>query len=244
MTADRSIEAVRANWTRRAMAYNDFYERYAEDKRAAWKSVCDKALRAAFPERQEPLRVLDVGTGTGFLSTLVAELGHEVTAVDPTAAMLGYAREAAERRGVDIRFEECGGHDVTRLGTEFDLVTSRYVLWTLPEPVRALLAWRQVLRPDGAVLLADGVWHTWGMDARRALNSLKPGADHGFLRRLARDYAQIGRATPNWKGLTAEKAEKLLRAGGFEVGEWFDPLLPDYARPVSDSFFLCTARIS
>ena len=138
--------------------------------------MCDKAVHAAFPERSAPLRVLDVGTGTGFLSTLLAELGHEVTAVDPSPAMLGYAREEARRREVEVRFAECGGHDVREVAGDggFDLVSARYVLWTLPEPVRALRAWRQVLNPGGALLLADGVWHGWRHDARRVLASLRP----------------------------------------------------------------------
>jgi len=240
--AERAIEAVRANWTRRAAGYNDFYSRYGEDNRAAWREVCAKALAERFGDRT--LDVLDVGAGTGFFATLLAELGHRVTAVDPTAAMLAHARREAERRGVAVRFVECGGHDVARLGAEFDLVTARYVLWTLPDPVGALAAWRGVLRPGGALLLADGVWHTWRMDARRAWESLKPGGDKGFLWRLARDYAWIGRATPNWQGLTAEKAARLLRAGGFAPGERYDPLLPARAHPVSAEFFLRTADIA
>lgn len=238
----RAIEAVRSNWTRRAAGYNDFYARYAEENRAAWREVCRKAVAAAFPQAAGPLEVLDVGTGTGFLSTLLAELGHRVAAVDPTAAMLAHARREAGRRGVEVRFAECGGHDVARLGARFDLVTARYVLWTLPEPVRALDAWRGVLRPGGALLLADGVWHGWGMDLRRARGSLQPGGDPGFLWRLVRDYAWIGRATPNWKGLTAERAERLLRDGGFAPGERFDELLPAHAHPVSAEFFLRTAK--
>ncbi|MEU6130759.1 class I SAM-dependent methyltransferase [Saccharopolyspora sp. NPDC047091] len=241
---DRAIEAVRDNWTQRAAAYNDFYERYAQDKREAWRAVCDKAVHAAFPERSAPLRVLDVGTGTGFLSTLLAELGHEVTAVDPSPAMLGYAREEARRRGVEVRFAECGGHDVREVAGDggFDLVSARYVLWTLPEPVRALRAWRQVLNPGGALLLADGVWHGWRHDARRVLASLRPGADHGYLLKVARDYRKIGRATPNWSGLTAAKTADLLRAAGFAAGERLDHLLPEYAHPSSAAFHLRTAR--
>ncbi|MFR9728347.1 class I SAM-dependent methyltransferase [Saccharopolyspora sp. MS10] len=238
---DRAIESVRDNWTRRAAAYNDFYERYAQDKREDWRSVCAEALRAAFPERTEPLRVLDVGTGTGFLSTLLAELGHEVTAIDPSPAMLGYAREEARRREVRVRFAECGGHDVRELG-RFDLVSARYVLWTLPEPVRALRAWRDVLEPGGALLLADGVWHGWRHDARRVLASLRPGADRGYALKVLRDYRRIGRATPNWSGLTAKRTEDLLRAAGFEAGERVDHLLPERAHPASAAFHLRTSR--
>ena len=46
----------------------------------------------------EPLRVLDLGAGTGKLSEVVAKLGHDVVAVDPSKQMLEYAKKL---RGVD-----------------------------------------------------------------------------------------------------------------------------------------------
>ncbi|CAM04010.1 methyltransferase family protein [Saccharopolyspora erythraea NRRL 2338] len=238
-----ALDAVRRNWDRRARDYNRFYRRFSADRRDAWRTACEKIVPALRPGGAGPLDVLDVGTGTGFLSTLLAELGHRVTAVDPSATMLGYAREEAERRGVDVSFRECGAHDVEDLASTFDLVTARYVLWTLPAPVRATAAWSRVLRPGGAVLIADSTWHTWRGDGRRLLASLRPGGDHGFAWRLLRDYVRIGRATPNWKGLTPQRAQAILAAGGFRRGERFDDLLPEFARPVGEGFFITGARV-
>ena len=47
----------------------------------------------------EPLRVLDLGCGTGRLALMLAERGHDVVGVDPAAAMLDVARTRdVERR--------------------------------------------------------------------------------------------------------------------------------------------------
>lgn len=51
-------------------------------------------LEAQLPERS-PLNILDVGTGTGFFAILMAKLGHKVTGIDLTPAML----EEAGRHG-------------------------------------------------------------------------------------------------------------------------------------------------
>ncbi|MBB5156589.1 class I SAM-dependent methyltransferase [Saccharopolyspora phatthalungensis] len=237
-----ALAAVRDNWDRRAHAYDRFYQDYAQDKREAWRTVCEKILGESFARRVKPLKVLDVGTGTGFLSTLLAELGHHVIAIDTASTMLDYARAEARRRGVAVRTMACGAHDVAALDTKFDLVTARYVLWTLPDPVAALRAWRDVIEPGGGLLLADGIWHTWRHDWRRLVGSLRPGADHRFLWQLLRDYAQIGHATPHWAGLTPCRARALLAAGGFERGIRHDQLLPEYARPTSADFFILGTR--
>jgi len=40
----------------------------------------------------------------------------------------------------------------------FDVVASRHLLWTLPDPGKALAEWMRVLRPGGRILAIDGNW--------------------------------------------------------------------------------------
>jgi SAM-dependent methyltransferase len=116
---------------------------------AAWR----QALREALPE--PGAKVLDVGAGTGALSLLAAELGHEVTALDLSPGMLERAEHKARERGLHERM-----HFVVSPAAEpptgpFDAVMERHVLWTLPDPVAALRAWRKVAR---RLVLFEGVW--------------------------------------------------------------------------------------
>lgn len=53
-----------------------------------WRAALAMTLPAA------PARVLDVGTGTGFLAGIAAGLGHHVTAIDLSEGMLAAARES------------------------------------------------------------------------------------------------------------------------------------------------------
>ncbi|MGH2611132.1 MAG: class I SAM-dependent methyltransferase, partial [Tepidiformaceae bacterium] len=50
--------------------------------------------------------VLEVGTGTGRIALALARAGHEVTGVDPSAAMLEVARGKAEADALDVRLVE------------------------------------------------------------------------------------------------------------------------------------------
>ncbi|CAM5611044.1 class I SAM-dependent methyltransferase [Streptomyces spiroverticillatus] len=97
-------------------------------------------------------RILDAGSGTGYLSRLLAARGARVTAVEPTGTMYAYAceQEAAQPRGVTyVRA------DITQLPPlegEFDAVVCSMVLSTVPDWKPALRACADALRPGGQLI--------------------------------------------------------------------------------------------
>ena len=108
-----------------------------------------------------PSDVLDVGTGTGFLALLIAELGHRVTGVDLAEGMLSVARqkiEALPPAAPPPHFSIGDAGDPPLPAGSFDAVVSRHVLWTLGDPAGAFAAWRRLLRPGGRVVAIDALW--------------------------------------------------------------------------------------
>lgn len=153
-SAGRLQEAMNDYWTRRAPAYDD-YQRRPERRdvdRAAWSTIWSKALPAA------PARVLDVGTGSGHVAFLLAELGHDVTGIDLSAGMLARAREHAADHERAPRFARGDAVAPDPESGPFDAITGRYVLWTLRDPLAAVQRWRDLLRPGGVVAMADSLW--------------------------------------------------------------------------------------
>jgi ubiquinone/menaquinone biosynthesis C-methylase UbiE len=117
---------------------------------AVWRAALALLLPPA------PSRVLDVGAGTGSMSLLAAELGHEVTALDLSASMLDRAKEKAAARSLAIDFV-VGPAEEPPNGP-FDAVMARHVLWTLPEPAEALAALRRSAQAGGSLVLFEGSW--------------------------------------------------------------------------------------
>jgi release factor glutamine methyltransferase len=72
-----------------------------------------------------PIRILDVGTGSGAIAITLAHLRPQakVTAVDLSPAALSIARENAERLGVSVRFLESDLLQAIR-GEKFDMIVS------------------------------------------------------------------------------------------------------------------------
>lgn len=123
---------------------------------ALWSAVRDLAL-AHVATLGRPLRVLDLGGGTGELAVPLAELGPQVTAsltvVDPSPdALAALARRAAES-GVSDRVVGVQG-DADTLAEllphhPHDLVCCHGVLEVVDDPAATLAALAAALAPDG-----------------------------------------------------------------------------------------------
>jgi SAM-dependent methyltransferase len=152
-------DRIREWWDRDAGTYDRSASHAMTDpvEAAAWRAALQRFLPTP------PSRVLDVGAGTGALSLLAAELGHRVTAVDLSPGMLDRARAKADAQGLEIEFA-VGPAESPPAGP-FDAVIERHMLWTAPDPVGSLRAWREVA-PGGRVILFEGAWGTPGMVER------------------------------------------------------------------------------
>ena len=145
-------DRIREFWDRDAATYDHSASHAVSDplEAAAWRA----ALRRALPA--PPSTVLDVGAGTGSLSLLAAELGYQVTSLDVSESMLAKAREKAGARNLELSFEV--GSAMTPPEGPFETVMERHVLWTMPDPVGALRAWRDATAPGGRLVIFEGVW--------------------------------------------------------------------------------------
>ncbi|MFC6767944.1 class I SAM-dependent methyltransferase [Natrinema soli] len=153
-TEDTVKAAVREYWSDRANSFDDDSQHgiHSDAQRKAWLSV----LR---PWTGEPTkRVLDVGCGTGVISLLLAELGHDVTGVDFAPEMLEQARTKAEQPALSATFQHGDAENLAQPDDAYDLVTARHLIWTLPAPERAIDEWRRVVRPGGRIVLIEGHW--------------------------------------------------------------------------------------
>ena len=111
-------------------------------------------------------RVLDLGTGPGFLAIDFAPLVTSVTAIDPSDEMLTAARTNAERAGVRVEFIKGSSFGLDASLGRFKLVTiGRAFHWMdRPQTLRSL---DPLLEPGAGVALfgerypevPDNVWH-------------------------------------------------------------------------------------
>lgn len=106
-----------------------------------------------------PLRVLDIGCGTGQIALRLAAQGHVVTLLDPVKEMLRLAEEKAQtlepRPACPPRFLQGSLEEAPDLlgNNTFDLLLCHSLLEYLPNPRSALVPLRTLLSPGGFLSL-------------------------------------------------------------------------------------------
>jgi ubiquinone/menaquinone biosynthesis C-methylase UbiE len=149
-------KVMKSMWNRRADSYDKApgHGIHWEWEKYAWMCLLRDVLG------DENLYVLDVGTGTGFLALLLAEMGYRVVGVDISGKMLKRNREKARKLKLDnVEFRIADAEELPFSDDSFDAIVSRHVVWALPDPERAYAEWKRVLRPRGKIVIIDGGWN-------------------------------------------------------------------------------------
>ena len=205
-------QRVKKYWTQRSHDFGTVRKNELENEMGQrWLYEIERFL----PEGRS-LDILDVGTGTGFFAVLLAQQGHRVEGIDLTPAMLEEARTLAKQRNLDITFREMDAQNLAYPDDTFDVVISRNLTWTLPDPERAYASWFRVLKPGGVLLNFDADYAAHVRSHSVQNSKVAPDSPYGHVGMT--DALQqendaitlsmdIGQARPEWDG------EVLTRVG-------------------------------
>ncbi|MBU4201771.1 MAG: class I SAM-dependent methyltransferase [Candidatus Altiarchaeales archaeon] len=148
-------EEIRTYWDSRHNEYDKSpgHNTRSDEEKEVWINALKRNLNL-----DKNSKILDVGTGTGFLSLLLAESGYKVAGIDLSEKMLSKAIEKSESNRLDIEFQVGDAENPPFEDESFDAIVSRHVLWTLPNPENAIREWHRILKPRGKVIIIDGEW--------------------------------------------------------------------------------------
>jgi SAM-dependent methyltransferase len=195
-------------WSGRAVEYHAHQvsgARAAID-RELWTSVFTTSLEGCGVDKAGALDILDVGTGSGYLASLLTDAGHHVTGVDHSPGMVAAAHAAHP----ELFVLNGDAHSPGLPASSLDAVVNRYVLWTLPDPVAAAKAWRTLLRPGGTVVAVDATWFPHGVDPAMKV----PSADGEDAFARTYDPATLGEL-PLGTAASMDDFAEVFRVAGF-----------------------------
>ena len=204
--------AIRSRWDVSSLKYDTHngHGIKTTEERDAWKRI----LGAVLPGKG--LDVLDVGCGTGEMSLVLAEMGHNVHGIDLSEKMLARARDKARALRLNVRFSLGDAEKLKLNAGKFDALISRHVLWTLPHPDRAMEEWKRVTKNGGAVIVIDGQWRDSSLSGRaRRLVSETGMLIFERQNPWKKWYpSDLNSALPHRFGITPEDARKYFESSG------------------------------
>ena len=142
-----------------AFAYPEPFADLTEEIRKGYYQVGDPGLYGPvlWPRGrpQRPLRILVAGCGTVQAAyTAYMNPGDEVVGIDLSEASLAHERFLQERHElVNLKLFKGDLIDVSSLGEQFDVILCTGVLHHMADPAAGLWALREVLAPDGVMIL-------------------------------------------------------------------------------------------
>jgi ubiquinone/menaquinone biosynthesis C-methylase UbiE len=192
---------------------------HSREEARAWENLFEEML----PEKG--LRILEVGCGTGEMSLILAALGHEVHGLDLSSEMLARARDKAAAR-FDQKETKALLRPTFHMGDAenppfpddyFDVIFSRHLMWTLPDPQTAAGNWARRLKPEGRLMVVDARW-----DDDRIITRLKSRLTAWLILVMEKNDLSLDRysdpvenALPHARGLPLETARLYLERAGF-----------------------------
>jgi ubiquinone/menaquinone biosynthesis C-methylase UbiE len=147
-------KSITSYWDKLADKYDTYIRRgiLTYDEKINWYKTLLELLS------DQPLKILDAGSGTGNMSILLSQLGHKVTGIDLSIKSLSIAKNKAFKLSNKPKFIYADATNPPFRENSFDVIFSRYLLWTLTEPDKAFSAWNRVLKPLGKLIIIDGLW--------------------------------------------------------------------------------------
>lgn len=197
----------------------------------AFDKVRSQLLAESAPGQSDDC--VDLGAGTGFLTTELAPMVRSVLAVDISPEMARSLAEEARMSGLDnVRSEVADLNDLALEPESADLIVSNYALHHLSnDDKRALVAkaarW---LRPGGRLVLADMMFGRGATPRdrkilRQKITALAAKGPGGWLR-IARNLARYGLDIGDEHPASPEFWQDALRDAGF-INVAFDPVFAE-----------------
>ena len=242
---DKLKSKIEKYWNWRSSSYGLDFEKSPETEKA-WETTIQ-----ALAENNQAGKALDIGTGPGQLAFYLASAGFEVTGIDISPRMISSARKTADQIKLTIDFRAGDAEKLDFEDNSFDVVVSRNLIWTLPNPDQALKEWHRVLKPKGRIIISDGFWRnqTWRRFHQLPFNLVK-SLFHAHSRislRFFLHYFRLIKYLPLYEGVKRTEIQQLLEYAGFkdvlswDIGKYFITHPYAFAKDIQPSFFIVYA---
>jgi len=140
-------EKIRRRYDRVAKVYDVFEQPMEAMALKKWRLEIMKELEG---------KVLEVGVGTGKNIPYYPD-DIDITAIDFSSKMLEKARTKAEKFKKNVDLIQMDAQNMDFLNSTFDMVFTKCVFCSVPDPRKGLIENRRVCKPNGKIIMIEHV---------------------------------------------------------------------------------------
>lgn len=208
MTVGNVITKIERYWDKRS---NGFDQEHDTEDIGAWSETLRKLLG---PDLKK--NVLDLGTGTGFLAKMTAEIGYPTIGIDVSKKMLERAVEHSGRNHIPAFYMEGNVQHLPFMDKSTDYIVNARLIWTVVEPDACVREWLRILKPGGKLF---------------CFNRMRPGVGLTLGQTNIYEDDEVNECL-TCKGAKMENLSDLLLRNGFANVKIME--LPGLTRPEFD----------
>jgi SAM-dependent methyltransferase len=147
--------------------WNDYAEKWVESGREDWEATEPRWGNWRVPEREvgllpsnlEGVDTIELGCGTGYVSSWLARRGAKPVGIDNSEAQLETARRFQQELGIEFPLLHGNAEEVPYPDASFDVAISEYGASIWADPYRWVPEASRLLRPGGElVFLVNSVF--------------------------------------------------------------------------------------
>jgi SAM-dependent methyltransferase len=228
------VRLNRAVWDRWATEYAEYGERAWAAAQPSWGlwDVPESDLHM-LPDDMAGIDAIELGCGTGYVSSWMARRGARVVAIDNSAAQLATASRLQRQHGLDFPLLHGNAEAVPCPDASFDFAISEYGACLWADPQRWVAEAARLLRPGGQLVFLTNsfLMSLCAPDEADvvATDQLRRPAFGMYRTQYPGDFGvEFHLSSGDWI--------RLLRRCGFEIEDLIDVRAPETGRHAQHSF--------
>lgn len=205
----QQLAEAREAWNAEAAAFDEAPDHGLRDP--AVHEAWTRLIQGVVPPNSAS--ILDIGCGTGSLSVVLAQFGHQVTGIDLSPNMIAAAKTKAAAAKCTIAFQVMDAAFPRFEAEQFDVVLCRHILFMLPDLEQVLQRWVKLMKPKGRLILIEGFWHTQvGLHPQQILDALPASITTSRVQHLSEQAVLWGKPVEDERYMVvADKGDPTLK---------------------------------
>lgn len=135
--------------------FGEEFRKIKDYKLDPWqKTYIDRAKKYLLDKQYKNKKLIDIGTGSGYIAIEMAKLGIDIIACDLTPEALDNIKNYKKKLKLqNITLINCKAEEIPLKDNSVDYLVANAVLEHIPDEEKVIAEWKRILKPGGKMMI-------------------------------------------------------------------------------------------